>query len=282
MPRARVTFLGTGTSHGVPMIGCPCAVCHSDDPRDRRLRPSIHVDVDGGPALLVDTATDLRQQALTNGISRVDAVLFTHSHADHVMGLDELRRFNAVKGAHIPVYADAETGAELRRIFAYAFTPPAGPSGGVPELALTDIDGSFVVDGVSVVPVPILHGRRPILGFRVGTFAYLTDCSAIPEPSYALLERLDVLVLDALRHRPHPTHFTVAEAVTAATRIGARQTYFTHICHDLPHAATCAALPPGMALAYDGQVVTIDTTDTTDPPDTAGALAPAGLRLEPA
>lgn len=276
MPRARVTFLGTGTSHGVPMIGCQCAVCRSDDPRDRRLRPSIHVDVDGGPAVLVDTATDLRQQALINDITRVDAVLFTHSHADHVMGLDELRRFNALKGAHLPVYADADTGAELRRIFAYAFTPPAGPGGGVPELALTPIDGPFVVEGMTIVPVPILHGHSPILGFRIGTFAYLTDCSAIPEPSYALLEGLEVLVLDALRHRPHPTHFTVAEAVAAATRVGARQTYFTHICHDLPHAATCAALPPGMALAYDGQVVPIDTTDT------ALAVTPAGRHTEPA
>jgi len=276
MPRARVTFLGTGTSHGVPMIGCQCAVCRSDDPRDRRLRPSVHVDVDGGPAVLVDTATDLRQQALTNRITRVDAVLFTHSHADHVMGLDELRRFNALKGAHLPVYADADTGAELRRIFAYAFTPPAGPGGGVPELALTPIDGPFVVEGMTIVPVPILHGHWPILGFRIGTFAYLTDCSAIPEPSYALLEGLEVLVLDALRHRPHPTHFTVAEAVAAATRVGARQTYFTHICHDLPHAATCAALPAGMALAYDGQVVTIDTTDT------ALAVTPAGRHTEPA
>ena len=276
MPRARVTFLGTGTSHGVPMIGCQCAVCRSDDPRDRRLRPSIHVDVDGGPAVLVDTATDLRQQALTNDITRVDAVLFTHSHADHVMGLDELRRFNALKGAHLPVYADADTGAELRRIFAYAFTPPGGPGGGVPELALTPIDGPFVVEGMTIVPVPILHGHWPILGFRIGTFAYLTDCSAIPEPSYALLEGLEVLVLDALRHRPHPTHFTVAEAVAAATRVGARQTYFTHICHDLPHAATCAALPPGMALAYDGQVVSIDTTDT------ALAVTRAGRHTEPA
>ena len=276
MPPARVTFLGTGTSHGVPMIGCQCAVCRSDDPRDRRLRPSIHLAVDGGPDLLVDTATDLRQQALTNDITRVDAVLFTHSHADHVMGLDELRRFNALKGAHLPVYADADTGAELRRIFAYAFAPATGPGGGVPELTLTTIDGPFVVEGVLIVPVPILHGHRPILGFRIGTFAYLTDCSAIPDASFALLEGLDVLVLDALRHRPHPTHFTVAEAVAAATRIGARHSYFTHICHDLPHADTCAALPAGMALAYDGQVVTIDTGDP------ASAVAPAGRRMESA
>lgn len=259
MPPARVTFLGTGTSHGVPMIGCRCVVCRSEDARDRRLRPSIHLDVAGGPGVLVDTSTDLRQQALTHDITKVDAVLFTHSHADHVMGLDELRRFNALKGAPIPVYADAHTAGELTRIFAYAFRPASGPGGGVPELALTVIDGPFEAAGVTVVPVPLLHGRRPILGFRCGDFAYLTDCSAIPEPSFALLEGLDVVVIDALRHRPHPTHFTVAEAVAAATRIGARQTYFTHICHDLPHAETCAALPAGMALAHDGLAVTIDT-----------------------
>ena len=259
MPPARVTFLGTGTSHGVPMIGCRCAVCRSDDPRDRRLRPSIYLDEAAGPALLVDTSTDLRQQALTHDLTKVDAVLFTHSHADHVMGLDELRRFNALNGSRIPVYADAATAAELTRIFAYAFAAPSGPGGGVPELALTVIDGPFIVDGVTVVPVPIMHGQRPILGFRVGNFAYLTDCSAIPESSYALLDELDVLVLDALRHRPHPTHFTVAEAVAAAERIGARQTYFTHICHDLAHGGTCAALPTGMALAHDGLVLTIDT-----------------------
>ena len=271
MRPARVTFLGTGTSHGVPMIGCRCAVCRSDDPRDRRLRPSIHVAVEAGPGLLVDTSTDLRQQALTHDIAKVDAVLFTHSHADHVMGLDELRRFNALKGAVIPVYADATTGGELTRIFAYAFRPPAGPGGGVPQLALTAIAGPFEAAGVAVVPVPLLHGRRPILGFRVGDFAYLTDCSAIPESSFALLEGLDVLVLDALRHRPHPTHFTVAEAVAAATRIGARQAYFTHICHDLPHAATCEALPPGIALAHDGLTVTIDAARLP-----AGLVARAG------
>lgn len=258
MRPARVTFLGTGTSHGVPMIGCRCAVCRSTDARDSRLRPSIHIDVDGGPALLVDTSTDLRQQALTHDLTRVDAVLFTHSHADHVMGLDELRRFNVLRNGAIPVYADPATSGELQRIFAYAFAPPSGPGGGVPQLVLTAIAGPFHVDGVAVVPVPLLHGRRPILGFRLGDFAYLTDCSAIPEPSFALLGGLDTLVLDALRHRPHPTHFTVEQAVAAATRIGARQTFFTHICHDLPHEATCASLPAGMALAHDGLMVTID------------------------
>lgn len=240
------------------MIGCRCAVCRSDDPRDRRLRPSIHIAVDGGPHVLVDTATDLRQQALVNDITRVDAVLFTHAHADHVMGLDELRRFNVLGGRRIPMYADARTGREVRRIFHYAFEPPVVTGGGVPELSLTDIDGPFVVDGLPIVPVPVMHGPQPILGFRIGRFAYLTDCNAIPETSWPLLAALDVLVLDALRHRPHPTHYALDEAVATAARIGARLTYFTHMCHDLPHAATNASLPAGVALAHDGLIVPLD------------------------
>ncbi len=265
MRPARVTFLGTGTSHGVPMIGCACAVCRSTDPRDQRLRPSIYLEVEGGPAILVDTATDLRQQALTHGITRVDALLFTHSHADHVMGLDEVRRFNVLMRGPLPVYADAATADELRRVFAYAFAAPTAKGGGVPQLALSEISGPFDVAGVPVVPVPILHGDRPILGFRFGRFAYLTDCSSIPEPSFALLHGLDVLVVDALRHRQHPTHFTVAEATAAARRIGAPQTYFTHICHDLPHAETSANLPTGMALAHDGLVLEVDVAPVQRP-----------------
>lgn len=266
MSRARVTILGSGTSHGVPMIGCRCAVCHSVDPRDRRLRPSVYIDVDDGPALLVDTSTDLRQQALTHQLARMSAVLFTHSHADHIMGLDELRRFNALTGGAIPLYADALTCGELRRIFAYAFEPAPAKGGGVPELALQPVDGPFDIDGLPIVPVPLLHGDRPILGFRVGRFAYLTDCSAIPDASFDLLHGLDVLILDALRHRPHPTHFSVAEALDAAARIGAGHTYFTHICHDLPHAATCEALPGGVSLAYDGLVLDIEAGDRVAPP----------------
>lgn len=253
----RVTFLGTGTSHGVPMIGCRCAVCRSTDPHDRRSRPSIHLAVPDGPSILIDTATDLRAQALANDITRVDAVMFTHAHADHVMGLDEVRRFNVLSGRRIPMYADARTADELRRIFAYAFDPPAFRGGGIPEVSLEPIDGPFTVQGVAVTPVPLLHGPLPVLGFRVGAFAYLTDCNAIPESSYALLDGLDVLVLDALRHKPHPTHFSLSEAVAVAGRIGATQTYFTHICHDLGHAVTNATLPAGMALAHDGQVVEI-------------------------
>lgn len=234
------------------MIGCTCDTCRSTDPRDQRLRPSIYLDVAGGPKLLVDTSTDLRQQALTHGLTRVDAILYTHGHVDHVLGLDEVRRFNILQRSAIPAYADASTAADLRRTFHYVFDPPAEKGGGVPQIDLSIIDGPFAVGGVIVRPVRLLHGPRAILGFRFGSFAYLTDCNRIPDESWPLLAGLDVLVLDALRHRPHPTHFSVTEALAVVARLQPRRTWFTHMCHDLPHAATNAALPPGVELAYDG------------------------------
>jgi phosphoribosyl 1,2-cyclic phosphate phosphodiesterase len=263
----QVTFLGTGTSHGVPMIGCRCETCHSADPRDRRLRPSIYVEVDGGPAVLVDAGTDLRQQALTYGVSRVDAILFTHSHADHIMGLDEVRRFNVVQGGPIPAYADPQTAASVRRTFHYIFDPPAQPGGGVPQIELRTIEGPFELAGLEVVPVRLFHGRLPVLGFRFGSFAYLTDCNRIPDESWPLLQDLDVLVLDALRHRPHPTHFSVAEAVAVVDRLSPGRALFTHICHDLPHAATNAALPAGIELAHDGLRLAIASRRVPTVPD---------------
>ncbi|MGH9199838.1 MAG: MBL fold metallo-hydrolase, partial [Vicinamibacterales bacterium] len=196
--QARVTLLGTGTSHGIPMIGCTCAVCRSPDPRDTRTRPSIFIEVSDGPSVLVDTSTDLRQQALARDVRRVDAILFTHSHADHVMGFDELRRFNAISGAPIPAYADARTSADLRRMFNYVFDPPKQQGGGIPQISLTTIEGPFGVGPLRVQPVPLRHGSRPILGYRFGSFAYLTDCNGIPDGSWPLLNDLDVLVLDAL------------------------------------------------------------------------------------
>ena len=258
MTAARVTILGSGTSHGVPMIGCDCATCRSTDPRDRRLRPSIYVDVPGRAAILVDTSTDLRQQALTFGVTRVDAVIYTHAHADHMLGLDELRRFNAIQEGTIPCYADASTWENLKKTFFYVFDGVARQGGGIPQLEPREITGAFDVGGTRVVPVPLLHGRTPILGLRFGRFAYLTDCSAIPDQSWPLVAGVDTLVIDALRHKPHPTHFTVAEALAAVERIAPRRAYFTHMCHDLPHAATCARLPAGVELAYDGLVLDVD------------------------
>lgn len=247
-----VRFLGTGTSHGVPMIGCACEVCRSDDPRDNRLRPSICLETEDDRRVLIDTTPDLRQQCLRYGISRVDAVVYTHAHADHILGFDELRRFNHLTRQPVPVYGDADTLSGLRRTFSYAFDPDAPKGGGVPEVDLRPITGTFEVAGLQLQPLTVMHGRTPVLGFRVGAFAYLTDCNAIPETTLAALHGLDVLVLDALRHRSHPTHFSLSEAVLMAQRIGARQTYFTHMCHDLGHATTCAGLPEGVTLAYDG------------------------------
>jgi phosphoribosyl 1,2-cyclic phosphate phosphodiesterase len=255
---ARVIMLGTGTSHGVPMIACGCATCRSTDPRDKRLRASIYVDVPGRAHLLVDTATDLRQQALTYGITRVDAVLFTHSHADHILGLDDLRTFNALQGAPIPCYASVETFDRIRGQFPYVFESPLQLGGGVPQLTLHPITGTFVAHGVTVVPVPLWHGKLPVLGFRFGSFAYLTDCNRIPDASLKLVEGVDTLVLDALRDTPHETHFTVAQAVAMVERIAPRRAWFTHMTHDLPHAATNARLPAGIELAYDGLVFDIE------------------------
>jgi phosphoribosyl 1,2-cyclic phosphate phosphodiesterase len=254
---ARVVFLGTGTSHGVPMIGCSCAVCESTDPRDGRLRSSIFVEVPGGARILVDTSPDLRQQALRHRIARLDAILFTHAHADHVLGLDEVRRFNAVLGRAIPSYANAETWRRIRQTFSYAFDPSTPKAGGVPEIEAHEIAGPLVVGGVRVVPVPVWHGRMPVLGFRFGSFAYLTDCNRIDDASWALLEGVDTLVVDALRERRHPTHFTVDEALEVVSRVGPSSAYFTHISHDLGHEATNARLPAGVALAYDGLVLDV-------------------------
>ena len=255
---ARVTFLGTGTSAGVPVIGCTCGVCRSADPRDRRSRPSIHVDVPGCASLLVDTSPDLRQQALAFGLTRVDAVLYTHSHADHILGLDEIRRFNAMQGTAIPCYAAPAAWESIRRTFYYAFDGVARQGGGVPRVEAHELDGRpFTVSGVRVVPVPLWHGQTPILGFRFGSFAYLTDCSALPDSSWPLVAGVDTLVIDALRDKKHTTHFTVAEALEAIARIAPRRAYLTHMAHDLGHAETSARLPPAVELAYDGLVLDV-------------------------
>ncbi len=264
----RVTVLGSGTSHGVPAIGCDCAVCRSTDPRDRRTRPSILIELPAGngdqsytrdvQSILVDTSTDLRAQALTHNVRRVDAILFTHTHADHVFGLDEVRRYNHMQKSPIPCYAERDTATTLRQVFAYIFQPPEQRGGGLPQISLFHIAGPFALGAIEVVPVRVWHGRMPVLGFRIGSFAYLTDCNRIPDESWPLLEGVRTIVLDALRHRPHSTHFSVSEALDVVARLGAERAYFTHICHDLPHAETCAQLPAGVELAYDGLVLDIE------------------------
>ncbi len=257
MSSIEVVILGSGTSHGVPMIGCKCAVCLSDDPRDHRTRPSIWIRTDQ-QAILIDTTPELRLQCLANGIDRVDAVLYTHHHADHVAGLDDLRRFNHLMHATISCHATEQTIASLRRMFSYAFEPGGDDPTSRPRLELCAIDHSpFTIGSATVTPIPLFHGEMPILGFRIGKMAYCTDCSRIPDASYPLLEGLDLLVLDALRRRPHPTHFNIEQAVDEAQRIGAKQTLFTHIAHALGHAETNAELPQGIALAHDEQRIVV-------------------------
>ncbi|UCD27987.1 MAG: MBL fold metallo-hydrolase [Planctomycetota bacterium] len=250
----RVVILGSGTSHGIPMIGCSCPVCTSDNPHDKRTRTSIVVEADSR-FILIDASPELRLQCLACKITRIDAVLFTHYHADHVVGLDDLRRFNYLQDTTLTCYGDKATVAELKKMFSYAFNEKPGYPSEKPHLESMVIDGAFDLFGIHILPIPLFHGELPILGFRFGPFAYCTDCSRIPPSSFKLLEDLEVLVLDGLRRRVHPTHFNLAQAVRAARQIGAGRTYFTHITHELPHETTNAELPPGMGLAYDGQVI---------------------------
>jgi phosphoribosyl 1,2-cyclic phosphate phosphodiesterase len=243
--------LGSGTSVGVPTIGCDCDVCRSTDPRDQRLRPSILVSYEGRN-ILIDTTPDLRAQALRARIHHLDAILFTHSHADHVMGLDDVRPFNFRQKGHIPIYASQPTMAAIMRCFPYVFDGLKKESN-VPRLTTNIIDGSPIdLFGVSFVPIPILHGSQQIYGFRFGNAAYLTDHSEVLEASMELLRGLDVLFLDALRYRAHPTHSTVDHSICTAQSLAARRTFFTHICHEIPHAAGEAKLPPNIFFAYDG------------------------------
>jgi phosphoribosyl 1,2-cyclic phosphate phosphodiesterase len=286
-----LTFLGTGTSMGVPTVGCTCAVCTSTDPHDTRLRPSIllrwacpesvsmaavktartpkghlpfpPIQDPNRPCervVVIDTGPDFRAQALQSGIHRVDAVFYTHSHADHILGLDDLRPLSFAtyrESGPIPLYVTPETRVVLERIYDYTFSPESKYPNKA-RVALKDVTGGVQVDEVLFTPIPVFHGDLPITGYRFGNAAYMTDVSRIPESSFALLEGLDVLVISALRHVPHPSHATVKDAVRWAKRIGARQTWFTHISHDLGHAETNAQLPDGIALAHDGLIVPVE------------------------
>ena len=248
-----MVFLGTGTSVGVPVIGCGCTTCTSADPRNQRLRCALVLGLPEGN-LLVDTPPDLRTQLLREKIGLVHAVLFTHDHADHVFGLDDLRLFPYYLGHALPVYCELQVEERIRKSFDYAFAHEAlHYGGGVPQIEFRRITTEpFAVLSAPVTPIRLAHGKFRVLGFRFGNVAYCTDTNSIPAESWALLEGLDVLVLDALRLKPHPTHFSLEEAVATATRIGAKHTYFTHMSHELEHEATNGALPPDMELAYDG------------------------------
>jgi phosphoribosyl 1,2-cyclic phosphate phosphodiesterase len=256
----RLTFLGTGTSFGVPQIGCDCPVCRSDDPRDRRTRTGAVVEV-GGARLLLDTPPELRLQLVGAGIAAVDAVLYTHSHADHVNGIDDLRAFSVRRGEPLPLYGPPESLDAIRRNFGYIFDdvmPLPGTS--KPRLATHALEPGVAVSigGVEVLPLAFDHGPQRVFGYRIGPLAYLTDVKAVPEAARAALSGLEVLVLNALWWRSHPTHLSIGEAVAVARDLGARRTWLTHLTHETGHEALLGALPPGVEPAYDGLVVEVD------------------------
>lgn len=261
----RIKVLGSGTSVGVPTIGCRCAVCTSDDFRDKRLRPSIYVQY-GEHGVLIDTTPDFRQQALRANIERVDAILFTHSHADHIMGLDDVRPLNFKQGGSIPIYGSAEHIDNIQRCFHYVFSNHKSESSR-PRLVTHVFDSAPLnLFGLDFIPIRLCHGKGTVHGFRFGNAAYLTDHSDIPDESMERLRGLDVLFLDALRHRPHPTHSTVERSLASVEKLAPRRAFFTHICHDLSHAATEKQLPSHVRLAYDGLEITVDGSSTESRP----------------
>jgi len=245
-----VTFLGTGTSTGVPVIACDCAVCTSDNPKHRRGRVSVMLTWDDNN-VVIDTGPDFREQMLRHKVTHVEAVLYTHSHVDHLYGLDDLRMFCFKRGGPIPAYADRFTLSRIRHVFDFIFETRS-EGGGTAKLDLAPLDGPFELLGRTVTPLIVMHGSLPVTAFRVDRFAYATDCNHVPDETIAGLQGLDVLVLDALRERPHSTHFSIDQAVEVAQSIGARQTYFVHMTHDVDHDAVSADLPDGIELAYDG------------------------------
>ncbi|HYH07305.1 MAG TPA: MBL fold metallo-hydrolase [Thermoanaerobaculia bacterium] len=254
----RVTFLGTGTSTGVPVVGCRCRVCTSSDEHDKRLRQSVLLETRGKYGL-IDTTPDLRLQLLRNPIPRLDFILMTHSHSDHMMGLDDIRPFNFRQREPLDAYMNPMTAKAMRRAFSYIWDTSTQIGGGKPQLVLHEVEEPFTHDGIEIIPLPVAHGDWTILGFRIGAFAYITDTNGIPPESLELLRGVEILALDGLRPAPrHPTHFTIDEALEYAARIGARETWLIHLAHEVLHAEVEATLPEGVRLAYDGLVLEIE------------------------
>jgi phosphoribosyl 1,2-cyclic phosphate phosphodiesterase len=246
-----ITFLGTGTSQGVPLIACPCPICNSEDPRDTRLRSSVMISIDG-KNFVIDSGPDFRQQMLREKVKSIEGIIFTHEHKDHIAGLDDVRAYNFINNWRAQVYCTEQVAEALKREFSYAFSDKKYP--GVPEIDLNIIDDrSFEIGPVAFQPIQVYHLRLPVFGFRVGNFAYITDANVIPEEEFEKLHGLEVLVLNALRREKHPSHFTLEEAIDIAKRVGAQQTWFTHISHQLGlHEDVNKELPETMFLAYDG------------------------------
>lgn len=251
----KITILGSGTSTGVPVIGCQCEVCLSHNPKNKRLRTSALVQTESA-SLLIDCSADFREQALRNKIARIDGLLMTHTHSDHISGLDDLRIYNYLQGEAIKIFSAPHILEEIRKRFDYCFNPTQ-IGGGVPELELIPVDGSFEFMGIKITPLPVKHGDLPILGYRFNDFTYVTDASFIPEETMQKMMGTRVLVLNALRYMPHSTHYSLAEALEISQRIGPERVWFTHIAHQMEHWATNRTLPPNARLAYDGLVIEI-------------------------
>jgi phosphoribosyl 1,2-cyclic phosphate phosphodiesterase len=235
---------------GVPTLGCHCEVCESKDSHDKRTRPSVLLSY-GGRNVVIDTTPDFRYQAMRAGMDRLDAVIYTHGHADHILGLDDVRAFNIKQRAAVPIYASVETLATLKRQFVYIFEK-ATPGVTIPQIEMHSIDGPFELFGARFVTIPAMHGTQPVLGFRFGNVAYLTDFSAVPDASKELLRGLDDFILDALRYTFHPTHSNVEQSLALIAELKPKRAWFTHICHDLGHEAANAKLPANVRLSYDG------------------------------
>ncbi len=253
----KVTFLGTGTSQGVPIIGCTCEVCSSLDFRDKRLRTSVHLEVNG-VSLVIDTGPDFRQQMLRENIVHLDALLFTHAHRDHTAGLDDIRSYNFKQGISMPVYGTQETIDQIKRDFGYIFGPKDYP--GLPRVIINIIDRvPFSIQGISITPLPVYHFKMPVHGFRIGKFSYLTDTNLIPDQTLDLLKGTDTLVLNALQRERHISHFNLEEALAVIEKVQPRKAYFTHISHKLGlHTEVEQELPPNIRLAYDGLKINVD------------------------
>lgn len=255
--KMKVTFLGSGTSTGVPVIGCKCRVCRSSDPRNNRLRQSVFVE-NGGVSILIDATIDFRQQALRYAIDRIDAILVTHPHADHVLGLDETRIFNYRQKMSIPIFGTKETLAGIKRSLWYSFEDGVQKGGGLPELQLHEIEGEFSICGQKVVPLDGKHGSQSVTGFRLGDFAYLTDYKTVPESAFGKLAGVRVFVINALREAPkHPTHLTVEEALEVIEKIRPERSYLVHLGHEVDYEELKAKLPDGVEPAYDGLTLDI-------------------------
>ncbi len=248
----RVQVLGSGTSSGVPTLGCSCATCTSTDPRDRRLRPSVWICSEN-TSVIIDTSSDFRQQCIEAQVRHVDAVVYTHHHYDHIAGFDDLRAYNYISGGPMPLYLMSETLQHMQRIFDYAFFANPNNQSSRPLVEPHEIGtDQFKIDDLTFTPLPLKHGDMSVLGYRVGDFAYCTDCNYVTDLALSRLEGIDTLILDALRYKAHPTHFSLDAALSVARTINARRTYFTHIAHDLRHDVVSRQLPDGVELAYDG------------------------------